>query len=124
MHETIKENISLIKDQYQRIIGDNEFLANPKVKVIGSHLLAIFAFLSLPADILTTPLIAFFVTLLIAKYAIDDGMRMSKKELAFWHVLQAIILGLISPLTLYGIIVAWLLSAYVIFETDGNLDAY
>lgn len=123
MNPTTEYTNSKIKAFHERMQKLSIF-STPKSKMIWINIFAVVALLGLPEGIISTPIIAFFATLPIAKYFIDMNLDVPLKTIILLHLLQAFVFIAISRLTFYGIIVAWILSAYVIYETKGNLDNY
>ncbi|WP_321416815.1 hypothetical protein [uncultured Methanomethylovorans sp.] len=95
--------------------------------------LAIFMLISLGTIVITPSssfiglitgnFVVFMGTLCIMKYAIDIEMQISYGTIIAMHIIHALIFLMISKMFIYGLIIAWIINAYVIFEIQRDPNA-
>ncbi len=95
--------------------------------------LAIFMLISLGTIVITPSaswiglitgnFVVFMGTLCIMKYAMDIEMQISYGTIIAMHIIHALIFLMISKMFIYGLIIAWIINAYVIFEIQRNPNA-
>ncbi len=73
--------------------------------------------------LLTGNFVVFMGTMCIMKYAMDIEMQISYGTIIAMHIIHALIFLMISKMFIYGLIIAWIINAYVIFEIQRDPNA-
>lgn len=73
--------------------------------------------------LITGNFVVFMGTMCIMKYAMDIEMQISYGTIIAMHIIHALTFLMISRMYIYGLIIAWIINAYIIFEIQRDPNA-